>query len=80
MISIVGDQLEFVALDLEVVAIAERAQGSLSGCRTYFVVISDDALAVARAIKDDSIEVVRSTGAGVPPAGWPEKVLAKIDH
>lgn len=72
VISIVGDQPEFVALDLEVVAIAERAQGGLSGVGPYFVVVavtSDDALAVARAINDDSIEVVRSTGAGALPAG-----------
>jgi Flp pilus assembly protein CpaB len=72
VISLVGDQPTFVALDLEVVAIAERAAGGLSGVGPHFVVVavtSDDALAVARAINDDSIEVVRSTGAGALPSG-----------
>lgn len=72
VISTVDDQPAFVALDLEVVAIADRAQGGLSGVGPYFVVVavtSDDALALARAISDDTIEIVRSTGAGALPTG-----------
>jgi len=72
VISTVNDQPAFVALDLEVVSVADRAEGGLSGVGPYFVVVavtSDDALAVARAISDDSIEIVRSTGAGALPPG-----------
>ena len=72
IISTVDGQPVFVALDLEVVAIADRAQGGLSGVGPYFVVVavtSDDALAVARAISDASIEIVRSTGAAAVPTG-----------
>ena len=67
VISIVGDDPAFVAADLEVVGIAETAQGSLSGVSPYHLVVavtSEDALALARAINDGSIEIVRSTGAG----------------
>jgi Flp pilus assembly protein CpaB len=71
VISIVGDEPSFVAVDLEVVGIAERAQGGLSGVGPYYVVVavtSGDALALAQAIDVGSIEIVRSTGAGAPPA------------
>lgn len=67
VISIVDGLPAFVANDLEVVSIAETTQGGLSGVGPYHVVVavtSEEALALARAIHDDSIEVVRSTGAG----------------
>jgi Flp pilus assembly protein CpaB len=72
VISLVGDEPGFVAVDLEVVAIAEMAQGGLSGVGPYFIVVavtSEDALALAKAIDDGSIEIVRSTGAGVAADG-----------
>jgi Flp pilus assembly protein CpaB len=71
LISLVGDEPEFVAVDLEVVGIAEMAQGGLSGVGPYFIVVavtSEDALALAKAIDDGSIEIVRSTGAGAVAA------------
>jgi Flp pilus assembly protein CpaB len=71
VISLVGDEPEFVAVDLEVVGIAEMAQGGLSGVGPYFIVVavtSGDALALAKAIDDGSIEIVRSTGAGAVAA------------
>lgn len=66
VISIVDDAPTFVATDLEVVSIAETSQGGLSGVGPYHLVVavtSDEALVLARAIDDGSIEVVRSTGA-----------------
>jgi len=72
VISMLGDEPAFVAVDLEVVSIAETSQGALSGVGPYHLVVavtSDDALALARAIDDGSIEIVRSTGAGAMPAG-----------
>ena len=72
VISMVGEEPAFVAVDLEVVSIAETSQGALSGVGPYHVVVavtSEDALALARAIADGSIEIVRSTGAGAMPAG-----------
>jgi Flp pilus assembly protein CpaB len=70
-ISLVGDEPGFVAVDLEVVAIAETAQGGLSGVGPYFIVVavtSEDALGLAKAIDGGSIEIVRSTGAGAVAA------------
>ena len=66
VISIVGAEPSFVATDLEVVSLAETDQGGLSGVGPYYLVVAvttDDALALARAIADGSIEIVRSTGA-----------------
>jgi len=69
VISIVEGSPTFVAVDLEVVSIADTGQGGLSGVSPYHVVVavsSEEALALAKAIDDGSIEVVRSTGAGSP--------------
>jgi Flp pilus assembly protein CpaB len=66
VISMVGAEPSFVATALEVVGIAETDQGGLSGVGPYYLVVAvttDDALALARAIADGSIEIVRSTGA-----------------
>jgi Flp pilus assembly protein CpaB len=66
VISVIDGQPSFVAEDLEVVSIAATSQGGLSGVGPYHIVVavtSDEALALAKAIDDGSIEVVRSTGA-----------------
>jgi Flp pilus assembly protein CpaB len=66
VISVIDGQPSFVAEDLEVVSIATSSQGGLSGVGPYHIVVavtSDEALALAKAIDDGSIEVVRSTGA-----------------
>lgn len=66
VISIVGDAPAFVATDLEVVSIGEATQTGLAVAGPYHVVVAvdpDEALALARAIADGSLEVLRSTGA-----------------
>jgi Flp pilus assembly protein CpaB len=68
VISIIGDEPVFVATDLEVVSIADTTQAGLAGGGPYHVVVGvsrDQALALARAIADGSLEVLRSTGADV---------------
>lgn len=68
VISMVGEDPAFVATDLEVVSIADMLQTGLSGSGPYHVVVSvspDQALALARAISDGSLEILRSTGAVV---------------
>lgn len=69
VISMIEGVPTFVAADLEVVSIAEASQGGLSGVGPYHVVVavtSAEALALAQAIEEGSIEIVRSTGAGSP--------------
>jgi Flp pilus assembly protein CpaB len=74
---VVGDRIDvispidgvpgFVAVDLEVVGIAAASQGGLTAVGPYHIVVaitSDEALALAKAIEEGSIEIVRSTGAG----------------
>jgi Flp pilus assembly protein CpaB len=66
VISMVDDTAAFVASDLEVVSIADTSQGGIGGFGPYHVVVAvtaDEALALATAIDDDSVEVIRSTGA-----------------
>jgi Flp pilus assembly protein CpaB len=66
VISMVGEEPAFVATDLEVVGLAETGQTGLAGIGPYHVVVavsSEEALALARAIGESSIEIVRSTGA-----------------
>ena len=68
IISIVGEEPTFVAANLEVVSIADTMQTGLSGVGPYHVVVAvspEQALALARAIADGSLEIVRSTGADV---------------
>jgi hypothetical protein len=72
VISIVGDVPAFVATDLEVVNIGEASQGGLAVSAPYHVVVAVDpeqALALARAIADGSLEVLRSTGAATIDGG-----------
>jgi Flp pilus assembly protein CpaB len=66
VISMVGEEPVFVASDLEVVSIAETTQSGLSAAGPYHVVVGvspAQALALARAIADGSLEILRSTGA-----------------
>jgi len=56
----------FVASELAVVSVAAADSGGIGGFGPYHIVVSvtaDQALALARAIDSDSIEIVRSTGA-----------------
>jgi Flp pilus assembly protein CpaB len=66
VISMLDDEAAFVATDLEVVSIAETSQGGIGGVGPYHLVVAvtaDEALALARAIDDGSVEIIRSTGA-----------------
>jgi Flp pilus assembly protein CpaB len=68
VISMVDEEPVFVASDLEVVSIADTTQTGLSGDGPYHVVVGvspAQALALARAIADGSLEILRSTGAAV---------------
>ena len=68
VISMVGEQPQFVASDLEVVSIADTTQDGLSGVAPYHVVVAvspEEALALARAISEGSLEILRATGARV---------------
>ncbi len=65
VISMVDGTPTFVAVDLEVVALADTVSTGLSATGPFHVVVGVDAeqaLAVARAIEANSIEVLRSTG------------------
>jgi Flp pilus assembly protein CpaB len=69
VISVIDGTPAYVAVDLEVVAIADVAQTGLSGVGAYHLVVAvdaDGALALAKAIDAGSIEVIRSTGAAAP--------------
>ena len=57
---------EYIASDLEVVAVSDDAGGALGSIGGYHIVVNveaDQALALAAALDADSIELVRSTGA-----------------
>ncbi len=71
VISVLDAIPSYVATDLEIVAIADTAQEGLAGAGAYHIVVAvdgDEALALAGAIDEGSIEVIRSTGA-TPVAG-----------
>jgi Flp pilus assembly protein CpaB len=66
VISMVGEEPVFVATDLEVVSIADTPQTGISAAGPYHVVVAvspEQALALAGAIADGSLDIVRSTGA-----------------
>jgi Flp pilus assembly protein CpaB len=66
VISMVGDSPAFVATDLEVVSVGESTQTGLTVAGPYHVVVAvdtEEALALARAITEGSVELLRSTGA-----------------
>ena len=68
VISMVDERPAFVASNLEVVSIAETSQGGIGGVGPYHVVVAvtaEEALALAKAIDDGSVEIIRSTGATV---------------
>jgi Flp pilus assembly protein CpaB len=72
VISMVGDAPAFVATDLEVVGIGEASQTGLTVAGPFHVVVAvepEEALALARAIADGSLEVLRSTGAATIDGG-----------
>jgi len=66
VISMVDGEPRYVAVDLEVVGHADVNQGALSGGSAYHVLLAveaSDALALAKAIDDGALEIIRSTGA-----------------
>jgi Flp pilus assembly protein CpaB len=72
VISMVADAPSFVATDLEVVSVGEASQTGLTVAGPYHVVVAVDtrqALALAKAIAEGSVEVLRSTGAVALPEG-----------
>ena len=55
----------YVAVDLEVLAVADAPSGGLGGSTGYYVVVgvaADEALALAEALDSGSVEIVRATG------------------
>lgn len=68
VISMVDGEPRYVAVDLEVVGHADINQGALSGGSAYHVLLAveaSDALALAKAIDDGALEIIRSTGAAL---------------
>lgn len=66
VISVRDGDATWVASSLEVVGSADLGQGALGGTGNYFIVVAVEAieaLEIAEAIADGSLEVVRSTGA-----------------
>ena len=62
----VGDgSAEYVAIDLEVVSVAELSSGGIGGSAGYHVVVevtAEEALHLAEAIEAGSVEIIRATG------------------
>ena len=68
VISVVDGEAGFVASDLEVTGVAEMANGGIGMTGSYHLVVAvtaEQALALATALDSGSLEVVRSTGAGI---------------
>ena len=66
VISVSEGTARFVAVDLEIISVANQASGSIGNSGDYHLVVSveaDDALRLAEALERGSIEIVRSTGA-----------------
>ena len=66
VISVIEGEPRFIASDLEVVELADTNRGTLSAAGPNYVLLAvtaEQALALAGAIDDGSIEIVRSTGA-----------------
>lgn len=66
VISTSGEEAVFVVSDIAVLAVADRSSGVLGGIGTYHIVVAVDAkqaLALAEAIAQGSMEVIESTGA-----------------
>ena len=72
LIWVAGDDASYVLTNAEVLAVSTIGDlGALATGDFYFVIAvdADQALAVATALSDGQIEVVRSTGASAMPAG-----------
>lgn len=72
VISVIEGEARFVAVDLEVVAVSDRASGAIGSISEFHVVVgvtAEQALDLARALDAGSIEVVRSTGADAITGG-----------
>jgi Flp pilus assembly protein CpaB len=72
VIAVEGGGAAFIALDLEVVAVADRGPGALGAVGAYHVSVlveAETALHVALAMRTSNVELVRSTGAAAVPDG-----------
>jgi Flp pilus assembly protein CpaB len=59
-------EARFVASDLEVISVSERSSSAIGSISAYHIVVNvkaDEALDLARALENGSMEIVRSTGA-----------------
>lgn len=68
VISVVDGEAGFVASDLEVIGVADMTSSGIGMSAAYHVVVAvtaEQALALAAALDDGSVEVIRSTGAGL---------------
>lgn len=67
VIWVVDGEARYVASDLEVISVSERSSSAIGSISAYHIVVNveaDEALDLARALDNGSVEVVRSTGAG----------------
>lgn len=72
VISVVDGQARFVANDLEVTGVADPASGGIGMAGAHHIVVAvtaEQALELATALQSGSLEVVRSTGAGLVGTG-----------
>lgn len=66
VIEVTEDGAIYIAVDLEVLDVADRSGGAFGGLSPYSVTVAvdaDTALRLAHAMRSDAIEIVRSTGA-----------------
>jgi Flp pilus assembly protein CpaB len=66
LIAVVDGSSSYVLSGVEVLAVPAESRGSLTATNSFFLVVAvdaDQALAVATAIRQGQVEVVRSTGA-----------------
>ncbi|MGH3440867.1 MAG: RcpC/CpaB family pilus assembly protein [Nitriliruptorales bacterium] len=69
VIEVTADGAAFIAVDLQVLDVADRSGAALGGLSPFSVTVAVDAetaLRLANAIRSEAIEIVRSTGAGGP--------------
>ena len=66
VISVVDGVARFVAVDLEVASVADGSSGAIGSSSQYHVVVAvdgEEALSLAAALDQGSMEIIRSTGA-----------------
>ncbi|MBW3667487.1 MAG: hypothetical protein KY394_07825, partial [Actinobacteria bacterium] len=66
VISTSGDEAVYVVSDIEVIAVADPSSAAFGAIGAYHIVVavdSEQALLIAAAIEDGSVEILRSTGA-----------------